>query len=320
MVSGRRYIRRADLTFFHSAAHMQRDYEHIRVLNETGRSICFINRWLHDENVPAYNAIDMVPPPLVCPEGTLNLWKPFHLDDGAPYMHDAEGLQIILDFIGVLCSHDLESVASLIDWMYRMIEQPGVRTARAPALFGPMGCGKSTFVLLLTAILGQNKVYGLPPRWGQFNLQMQHALLFSFDEYGDDGGVRSLMTDDILRVASVPADYTIRNVARCIILSQTEPNTIDRRFFPIRCSDEHTGDQTYFDRLIAVIQSPNAIRTFWSYLKRNKGLWARLRRRLYIRSIVLYWLDLTKPLMQEGGAAFDHDMTEFEEWGRGVFG
>lgn len=132
--------------------------------------------------------------------------------------------------------------------------------------------------------------------------------------------LRSLMSDDMIRVRlPYVADHMIRNVTRCLVLSNTEPDTLNGRLFPIRCGDGHIGDQAYFERLHDVIQSPNALRTFWSYLKR-RGPWARVRHRLYLRSIVLYWLDLTKPLMEEGGAAFDHDMAEFEEWGSGVFG
>ena len=315
------YVRRAEPVTFRSAPELRREYEHTRVLNEAGWPIRFITRWLRDENVPSYNAIGMVPPPLVCPEGTLNLWTPSPLDDGAPYMHDAEGLKVILDYIEMLCSHNPEDKTSLIDWMRQIVEQPGVRPGRAPALYGPQGCGKSMFARLLSALLGNKNVVHAPPPQ-QFDMQNhQHRFLFVFEEYGggrDD--LRSLMSDDMIRVRlPFVAAFMIHNVSRCLILSNTEPDTLNGRLFPIRCGDGHIGDQAYFERLHDVIQSPNALRTFWSYLKR-RGAWARVRHRLYLRSIVLYWLDLTKPLMEEGGAAFDHDMAEFEEWGSGVFG
>ena len=319
------YVRRTERVTFRSAPELRREYDHTRVLNEAGRPIRFITRWLRDENVPSYNAIDMVPPPLVCPQGTLNLWTPFPLDNSAPYLHNAEGLQVILEFIETLCSHKLEDVASLIDWMRNIVERPGVRPARAPALYGPQRCGKSMFAQLLSALLGNHKVVHLHLQESNLNFMlMQRALLFVCEEYsgGNDlgGFERSLISDDMIRLG-VPfvADHMIRNVTRCLVLSNTEPDTLNGRLFPIRCSDERIGNAAYFERLHDVMQSPNALRTFWSYLKR-RGLWARVRYRLYLRSIVLYWLDLTKPLMEEGGAAFDHDMAEFEEWGSGVFG
>ena len=320
MANGSCYVRRMERVAFRSAPELRREYDHTRVLNEAGRPIRFITRWLRDENVPTYNAIDMVPPLLVCPGGTLNLWTPFPLDDGAPYQHDAEGLRVILDYIEMLCSHNPEDVASLIDWMRRIVEQPSIRPARAPALYGPQGCGKSMFARLLSALIGHNKAVHFIPQ--PFDVQNHtQPFLFVFEEYGggsDD--LRSLMSDDMIRVRlPFVAAFMIRNVTRCLVLSNTEPDTLNGRLFPIRCGDGHIGDQAYFERLNAVMQSPNALRTFWSYLKR-RGPWVRVRHRLYLRSIVLYWLDLTKPLMEEGGAAFDHDMAEFEEWGSGVFG
>jgi hypothetical protein len=326
MANGSCYVRRTEPVAFRSARWMRLQYEHTRVLNEAGRPIRFITRWLRDENVPTYNAIDMVPPPLVCPEGTLNLWTPFPLDDGAPYMHDAEGLKVILDYIEMLCSHNPEDVTSLIDWMRRIVEQPGVRPGRAPALYGPQACGKSMFARLLSALLGNNNVVHFHPQQLDMLMDMpnhQHRFLFVCEKYGGVGDlarIRYLISDDMIRTR-VPfvAALMIRNVTRCLVLSNTELDTLNRRLFPIRCSDEHIGDRAYFERLHAIMQSPDALRTFWSYLKR-RSLWARVRHRLYLRSIVLYWLDLTKPLMEEGGAAFDHDMAEFEEWGSGVFG
>ena len=146
--NGSCYVRRAEPVTFRSAPELRREYEHTRILNEAGWPIRFINRWLRDENVPSYNAIDMVPPPLVCPAGTLNLWTPFPLDDSAPYLHDAEGLQVILDYIEMLCSHNPEDVAALVDWMRQIVEQPGVRPGRAPALYGSQGCGNSLSLTL----------------------------------------------------------------------------------------------------------------------------------------------------------------------------
>ena len=304
---------------FDHARQLLLQYAHFRVRNEAGRPISFIRRWLADANAPTYNAIDMVPPPLICQENTFNLWTPFPLDDSAPYLHDAEGLQVILEFIDTLCNHNQEHVAVLVDWIRDMVDRPGVRAGRALALYGPQRCGKSTFVALLIALLGHNKVYHSDFN-GRINLRMACALLSVFDEGTDLPMLRSLMTNNMimLHLCYFP-NVEVRNVTRCIVLSHTEPeHTLHGRLHPIRCSGEHANDQAYFVRLHTFLQSPNTLRTFWGYLKRS-GLWVRVRHRLYLRSIVLFWLDLTKPLMAEGGIAFEHDMVEFQAWGQGVF-
>ena len=46
------------------------------------------------------------------------------------------------------------------------------------------------------------------------------------------------------------------------------------RFAAAMSSDEHIGDRAYFERLHAIMQSPDALRTFWSYLKRRALLGA----------------------------------------------
>ena len=315
------FIRRTEPIILLTARQLLLQYAHFRVLNEAGRPISFIRRWLADANATTYNAIDMVPPPLICQESTFNLWTPFPLDDGAPYLHDADGLQIILEFIDTLCNHNPEAVAVLVDWIRDMVERPGVRAGRALALYGPQGCGKSTFVALLTALLGHNKVYHHSDFFnGRINLRMACALVSVFDEGTDLPMLRSLMTDNTIMpdLRHFP-NGVVRNVTRCIVLSLTEPeHTLHGRLHPIRCSGEHANDQAYFQRLHAFLQSPNTLRTFWDYLKR-RGLWARVRHRLYLRSIVLFWLDLTKPLMAEGSIAFEHDMAEFQAWRQRVF-
>ena len=52
----------------------------------------------------------------------------------------------------------------------------------------------------------------------------------------------------------------------------------------------------------------------------SRARWARVRRKLRLRAIVLYWLDSTKALMQPGGVAFERDLAEFEKWVEGAVG
>ena len=61
MANGSCYVRRMERVAFRSAPELRREYDHTRVLNEAGRPIRFITRWLRDENVPTYLACAMNP-------------------------------------------------------------------------------------------------------------------------------------------------------------------------------------------------------------------------------------------------------------------
>ena len=75
-----------------------------------------------------------------------------------------------------------------------------------------------------------------------------------------------------------------------------------------------TDDVAYFERLYQTLNNHDTICTFWSYLM-GLSLWGRVRTRLRIRAIVLYWLGLTEKLMEESGVAYERDMAEAKSLG-----
>ena len=142
------------------------------------------------------------------------------------------------------------------------------------------------------------------------------TLVAVFDSESDPM-LRSLMTDHVISIPATRA--VIHNYIRCIVVTHVEPVQTRRRLYPIRCGVEVVNDGPYFERLHDRLESRDTLRTFWDHLKRRSP-WARVRHRLYVRAIVLFWLNLTEPLLEPGGAAYEHDMAEYTEWGESVFG
>ena len=63
-----------------------------------------------------------------------------------------------------------------------------------------------------------------------------------------------------------------------------------RGIHPIHCNLGEHGD---FAPILSLMQSEEFVHAFWEYLK-GENPWVRLRRRLRLRAIVLYWLELSR--------------------------
>eukprot|EP00966_Prymnesium_polylepis_P303586 7013021-Prymnesium_polylepis.1 len=231
-------------------------------------------------------------------------------------MHDGDGLCVILEYLHSLCNHDRDAIAFLLDWARRMARHPEVRDGRALLLRGAPGCGKSFFATLLRVLT--DKVYHT--RTGGLhrnnNMQLACALVvvcrdMNWIDDDDRAGFRSLLTDPQMMYRRIGP---VNSYQRVLMINTSDAFIADRRVYPIQCGVEHVGDTAYFERLYQTLNNHDTLCTFWSYLM-GLSLWGRVRTRLRIRAIVLYWLGLTENLMEEGGVAYERDRAEAKSLG-----
>lgn len=248
--------------------------------------------------------LDLIPPPLVVPESTYNLWKPFAADTGddALYTPKPDGLQRFRDHILLLCGHNpgstsapkttpptkavLDSAAYFERWLGHMLLYPAEKSIM-PVLISNDGAGKGSFVQYCTAILGRSRVLETanPAEnvWGPFNDLMADAFLVVMEEIdksqtlaGNDK-LKNLVKDPTIQInIKCGIKYNMRSCHRFMLCTNTpDPtptNKHDRRNFMNKCSDDRIGDTVYFDRLYADMADWDTIRTIYYYLISLPGL------------------------------------------------
>ena len=294
-------------------SHIVRNYGHMRFVNpQTNTGLNFIRHWLLDPTIDYYQRMDMYPRQNMCPENVYNLWTPFHMDVNRPLCaYKSTGIEMVLRFIRILCNGSGDVV---IDWLKDMIRFPWRKYSKLIFLVGEPGCGKSVLGHLLYKILG-SKYARLSNERRMYTPLMVPACLLHF---GEDGlwtnsqishAVKSLISDESVTVHLKGIGSFEMNSFHRVLITANRPDSAglfyDRRTLPIQCGSELVGGHKYFQELNTTINDDSFLSSFWDYLKGPS--WARVRQKLRARSIVLYWLDLTKQLMERGATAFARD-------------
>ena len=294
--AGGRFLRTNDMTFL-SWKHLRDEYAQLRVVNENGRSISFLRRWLADESVPFYLQIDVFPDPSLCPPTVYNVWTPFAMES-VPNAFDPDGLAVIQDFIAVLCDRDEDTMEKLYIWMQDMICRPQVKTVlKQPCLCGiePQGWEMVEFFLeLLANSMGKEKVYEYHHRRdrGDHSLDAARAIIAVFRGPLDNLGAFNAFVSDHVILAGPGTGQMMKSYHRGLIVSRNAepPSDGERRVFHVRCGTERIGDVAYFHRLHETLQRPSALKAFWMYVKRYlTRRERRLRGVLVIAMRILAW-------------------------------
>ena len=150
-----------------------------------------IMKWLSDETMLLYEDMNILPPPLICPGNTFNLWSPFYVQQLEPSISSLndenkqqyiEKCEMITNHIKVLCNYNEDDYKFMIRWIGQLLKHPAIKTF-APTLISEEGAGKGTLIYLLERMLGSSKVFETtdPAKyvWGSFN---ELIATRSFDE------------------------------------------------------------------------------------------------------------------------------------------
>lgn len=263
-------------------------YEHLSFTNDKGKEESFIRAWIkNNNNIRHYKSMGFYPPPLQCPEDTINLWIPFAYENNTtPYETHSEGLAFMLNHIKVLCNHEDKVYNYFCKWIGQMLKFPAIKTV-CPTLISEEGAGKGSLLDLLRKIMGKNKVFETtnPERdvWGNFNAQMTDCFLVNLNELKKKstcefmGIIKGLITDNSLTINPKGVNqYTIDSYHRFLITTnKNDPiptHARDRRNLIIRSSDELSGKKEYFTKFRELLNNENVIRTCYDYFVNLPGL------------------------------------------------
>jgi len=249
----------------------------------------FLTAWLsHEYNIKKFEDVKIYPNNSLCPSDIFNLWKPFAMELLTDkYEPNIKGRDILLNHIKVLCNYDEVVYNYLIAWIAQMIQYPEVKSI-CPVLISKQGAGKSTFLQLMSKMLGSSKYFETtsPSRdvWGQFNGRMASAFLVNLNELSKkdtidvEGYIKGLITDSTIFINNKGVNgFEIPSYHRFIITTNKDDGGIrtsddDRRNVIIRSSDDKIGDKEYFNKMYELLEDINVIRTCYDYFKNIEGM------------------------------------------------
>ena len=278
------YISKENNTLlFFNEKKLRESYRHKSFKNEKGEKENFISHWIsNNDNIRAFDDMDIYPDQTKCPENIFNLWIPFKCESYTnPYKPNVDALNEILNLIKILCNNEDKVYQYFIKWIGQMIQYPDVKSI-CPTLISKMGAGKGTLIHLLKLMLGSNKILETtnPSRdvWGSFNSSMADCFLVNLNELSKkdtlevEGQIKGLITDPILTINKKGIDQIqIKSYHRFIITTNKEDpiatSKDDRRNLIIRSSDELCGNKTYFKHIYELLDDEIVIRTCYDYFK-----------------------------------------------------
>jgi hypothetical protein len=217
-----------------------------------------IDLWLKWKHRATYQGMGMYPPPLVCPDKYLNLWRGFAIGP-------EEGeVKIFEDFVlTVICRSDTAKFDWLIDWIAHIFQFPGKKPGTAVVIYGSEGTGKNTLTKALSKLLyPANFTHMINPKhfMSNFNSYLVNTLVCVLNEAVWSGNhqeanlLKGLVTEDYLSVEMKGIDaFNARNSARIFILTNNNwavpAGHQSRRYFVVETSDSRKGDTAYWKEI-----------------------------------------------------------------------
>jgi hypothetical protein len=255
------------------------------VVKDETKSKCFILDWLKDgQNRMKYD-MAVYPPDIQCPDSVFNLWRPFTMERITLINKDENAISMMRGHIKILCGND-QAVADYLElWIAQMIQCPSVKSI-CPTLISKEGAGKGTLMRLFERMFGSEKILQTtkPSQYvfGNFNGQMTNVFFVNMDEMskkegeGADGHLKGLITEPRITINEkgiIP--YEIASYHRFLITTNNEDpvktSKDDRRKLIVRASDELIGNRDYFDKMYAMLEDENAVKSIYEYFKGLPG-------------------------------------------------
>ena len=255
------------------------------IVKDEIQSKCFILDWLKDGDNRMKYDMTVYPHDLVCPDNVFNLWRPFAMERVTEWNKDEKAISLVKNHMKIMCGNDQTVADYLLLWIAQMIQFPSVKSI-CPTLISKEGAGKGTLMRLIERMLGTEKVLQTtkPSQFvfGNFNGAMPNKIFVNLDEMskkegeGADGHLKGLITEPRITINEkgiIP--YEIPSYHRFFITTNNEDpvktSKDDRRKLIIRASDELIGNREYFDKMYAMLEDDNAVRSIYEYFKTLPG-------------------------------------------------
>jgi hypothetical protein len=189
-----------------------------------GKRESFIEKWIRDDSIRTYEAMDIFPHDIVCPNNTFNLWKPFRGETLGMITESESGERMIIllqRLLLTLCGHEKEVFEYFCGWVKQLILFPSKKTIM-PTFISKEGAGKGTLIEIFRLMLGEDKVLVTtePERdvWGNFNGQLGQYFLINLNELEKkqvlecQNKLKGLVTDSTVTINKKgTGQYTIKS-------------------------------------------------------------------------------------------------------------
>lgn len=265
--------------YFRDEAELKKAYrnKYVRIGDEDKP---FINLWINDPKIRTYNSINFLPPPMVCPQDTYNMWRGFAIENVD--VESSCNIEPVIKHIDILVNHDEKCRDYFLKWLADIIQNAGRLNGIAVVFKSDQGAGKNIFLEFFGNIIGQELYFEtcdpIQELWSRFALGRKNRLLINIDEAsGKDTFPNSEKMKN--HITSPKFNYedkgirpiTLDNFNRFIFTTNKQnPVKIeesDRRFVVFECSNEKTKDTQYFNELCAYFKEPANQKAFFEYLK-----------------------------------------------------
>ena len=221
-------------------------------------------------------------------EDVFSLFRGFYWDEVD--VVEEKVIQKFLDFVLEVISNNDKAVNEyILNWIAKLLQNPGIKLESMIVLTGKQGCGKSTFTnIIATLCRGYSKpnVTSIEHISGKFNASILGMILIignewtsaSVNKYIDKGRHKGVITEDTIEIERKGKDaFTAQNCANFIVNSNEQDPVIieanDRRHLATEISEKYMQNEEYFGQL------KNLPNNFYEHLfsyfrKRPLGKWS----------------------------------------------
>jgi hypothetical protein len=229
----------------------------------------FVDQWIKDSSIRAYDEIDFLPPPAICDSSVYNTWCGFAIDKIT-----AESTENILPFqkhISILVNHNPAGVDYFTKWLAQIIQEPGKITGIAVVLQSVKGVGKNVFLNAFSKMIGsQYYLETASPKsdlLSKFSDGRYNRLLIDVDTFVNSDEFNSPITSKTL-VKRIPDPFNVHNFNRFIFtknISMTDDYS--RRYVVFECSPEFVDNHAYFNEFVAYMDDSGNQKAVIEYLR-----------------------------------------------------
>lgn len=241
--------------------------------------------WLADATIRTYEKMDFIPPPLICPSDTYNIWKGFEIDRKVPKIEDIkydsdEHIQRWLEY-GKNVFGDV-GLNYLIKFSAFIFQYPALKNNVMVILKGNNGVGKNTFTDILIKIIGPDMCYETADIekdiTNRFSVAVEGKLFNVLNEIsskstkGTIEQLKNMITSDKANVEKKNFTQTTVADKRKFIATTNNDFAIpidanDRRLTILEASSFYKGNFEYFNNFYNdIVLNPIALRKIYQYL------------------------------------------------------
>ena len=225
----------------------------------------FINKWFIDPKMKQYRCAVNLPPPLITPPDTLNLWTPFPLSLKNDDMVGGE-FKTIEDHLFLLCGKSKECAEHTLKTFAYKLQFPAYKTRIMMIFVGAEGTGKNLFYDALKKVFGVDKCLCISSvarkLFGDFAHSWADKQIVVLNDFNpaeikkeNSEKLKDYITEtDIILEKKNINEYEGNQYAHFIAYSQSYTpvanNSGSRRFFQMECATDMIGNKEYFQKII----------------------------------------------------------------------